>query len=109
MNVGDRIRKRRQEMGISQAKLGEKIGVTRASVSSVELGKEGLTTDRVERYAEALNTTTFDLLGYNDPDNEKRRIEDEERISLLIENVRMLDEDKFENVLKYVMFLRREE
>lgn len=109
MTVGDRIRKRRQEMGISQAKLGEKIGVTRASVSSVELGKEGLTTERVKRYAEALNTSTFDLLGYNDPEEEKKRSDDDERMSILIENVRLLDEERFENVLKYVMFLRREE
>lgn len=106
MTVGERIRNRRKELGLSQTKLGERIGVSKAVVSSVECGHEDLTTDRLDRYADALNTTSYDLLGWNDPEAEFKRTEDKEKIAKLVDVVQMLSDEQLDNVLHYAEFLK---
>lgn len=39
MTIGERIQKKRKEIGMSQAKLARAIGVTRASMSQIESGQ----------------------------------------------------------------------
>ena len=70
MGIGDRIRERRKQLGLTQDELAERLGLSsKASVSTVENNKEKMTTDRVAKYAEALNTTSAYLMGYvNRPD-----------------------------------------
>lgn len=65
MTVGQRIRQRRQELGLSQTELGLRLGgISRAAVSSAELDRKDMTTDRIRRYAEALETTPAYLMGW---------------------------------------------
>ena len=63
--VGNNIRSRRQELDISQAELARRLGFkSKSAVSRVENGKEDLTTDRVIKYAEALECSPADLMGW---------------------------------------------
>ena len=65
MTLGERIKTRRLELGWTQAELAERLGnKSRASVCTVETGKEDLTTDRIVKYAEALGCTPGDLMGW---------------------------------------------
>ena len=63
MTIGERIRERRIELGLSQQELAEKMGYkTRAAISSVEKGKEDLTSARVRKYASALGVSVDYLI-----------------------------------------------
>lgn len=68
MTTGERIKKRRLELGLSQEELAKRLGnKSRASVCTVEKDKEDLTTDRIRKYAEALETTPAYIMGWDDP------------------------------------------
>lgn len=67
MTIGERIKQRRLELGLSQEDLAKRLGnKSRASVCTVEKDKEDLTTDRIRKYAEALETTPAYLMGWTD-------------------------------------------
>lgn len=70
MNIGKRIKERRVELGLSQAELGKRLGISKGAISSVETGKERLTLDRLARYADALSLSREELIGtdYKSPD-----------------------------------------
>ncbi len=67
MTIGERIKHRRIELGLSQEELAKRLGnKSRASVCTVEKDKEDLTTDRIRKYAKALETTPAYLMGWDD-------------------------------------------
>ena len=73
MSIGERIKARRIELGLSQEELAHRLGnKSRASVSTVEHDKEDLTTTRIKQYATALECTPGYLMGweeYTPPEN----------------------------------------
>lgn len=67
MTIGERIKQRRIELGLSQEELAKRLGnKSRASVCTVEKDKEDMTTDRVRKYAQALECTPSYLMGWED-------------------------------------------
>ena len=65
MTIGERIKLRRKELGLTQEELALRLGnKSRASVCTVEKDKEDLTTTRIRQYAEALETTPAYLMGW---------------------------------------------
>ena len=69
MTIGDRIKLRRKELGMSADKLGEVIGKNRATVFRYENGDiERMPIDVIEPIAEALLTTPAYLMGWEDED-----------------------------------------
>ena len=67
MTVGERIKKRRKELGISADKLGEMIGKNRATVFRYEKGDiENLPLDILEPIANALLITPQALMGWEE-------------------------------------------
>lgn len=75
MTVGDRIRQRRKELGLSQEELANRLGnKSRASVCTVETGKEDLTMDRIRKYAEALECEPGYLTGWISEEQAHKRI-----------------------------------
>ena len=65
MTVGERIKKRRIELGLTQSELAERMGYSsRAAICTVEKNKEDLTTARIRKYADALETTPAYLMGW---------------------------------------------
>lgn len=72
MTIGQRIKQRRIELGLSQEQLAHRLGnKSRASVCTVENDKEDLTSDRIRKYAEALETTPAYIMGWEDPVDEE--------------------------------------
>lgn len=64
MTVGERIKERRIELGMSQTDLAIKMGYkTKSSICEVEKGGDNLTQCRIYKFAEALNTTPSKLMG----------------------------------------------
>ena len=70
MTIGERIKNRREELGLTQQELAERLGnKSRASVSTVEHNKEDMTITRIRQYAEALQTTPSYLIGLGEVSN----------------------------------------
>ena len=66
MTVGERIKERRIELGLTQSDLAKRMGYSsRAAICTVEKNKEDLTTARIRKYAEALQTTPAYLMGWD--------------------------------------------
>ena len=67
MTIGERIKARREELSLSQAELAKRMGYkSRAAICNVEKDKEDLTTNRIRKFAEALETTPSYLMGWDD-------------------------------------------
>lgn len=62
MTAGEKIRKQRLELGITQKDVARMIGTTNAYVSAVEKQKRGVNKEtRLEKFAEALECSVGDL------------------------------------------------
>lgn len=67
MDIGERIRERRKALGLTQLELAQRLGLTsKAAISTVENNKEDMTTERIRKYAAALDTTPQYLMGWVD-------------------------------------------
>lgn len=63
-----RIRARREELGMSQEELAKKMGYkSRSSINKIESGTNDIPQSKVEAFAKALQTTTFYLMGGDEP------------------------------------------
>lgn len=60
--LGARVRMIRETLGISQDDLAKRVGLKRASVANIEVGRQRFLLDCVERFARALGTTPKHLL-----------------------------------------------
>ena len=60
--VGIRIRSIREALGLSQAELAKRIGLTRVSLTNIEIGRQRLLLQGVEAFARALGTTPKNLM-----------------------------------------------
>ena len=71
MTVGQRIKQRRMELGMTQSELAEKMGYQgKTAVSAAENKGDNITTTKVKKFADALGVTPRWLMGYedNEPD-----------------------------------------
>ena len=60
--LGERLRSARTDAGLLQQALAIKLGVSRASVASIEAGKQSITVEQLIRIANLLGTHPADLL-----------------------------------------------
>lgn len=71
MDIGNRIKARRQELGISVDELADELGKNRATIYRYEKGDiENLPTTILKPLAEALHTTPEYLIGWDDDPND---------------------------------------
>ena len=67
MKIGDRIKQRREALGMTQTALADLIGTTKQNIYKYENGIiSNIPSDRVEAIAAALNTTPSVLMGWED-------------------------------------------
>lgn len=67
MTVGERIRVLRQQKGLSQEELGEKVGVKKAAINKYEKGiVVNLKQSMIEKLADALGVSPIYLMGFED-------------------------------------------
>ncbi len=63
IHTGLRILRRRQQLGLIQKALGDKVGMSAGNIADIEHGKRNLTLRTLCRLADALDTTVVELLG----------------------------------------------
>lgn len=97
MNVGERIRNRRIELGMSQTDLAIKMGYkTKSSICEVEKGGDNLTQNRIAKFAEALNVSPSYLMGWDGTTNHEMRLDSDEKI--IVETFRKSDHQQKEMI-----------
>ena len=67
MFIGERIKKRRLELGLTQTELAHRMGLSsKSSICRAERTNFNPTTESVKAFADALGTTTSYLMGWED-------------------------------------------
>lgn len=68
MEIGERIKLRREELHLSQEELALKLGYkSRSSINKIELGKHNLTQRKIKDIADALETSPAFIMGWIEP------------------------------------------
>ncbi|MCC6544245.1 MAG: helix-turn-helix domain-containing protein [Nitrospirae bacterium] len=106
--IGIRIRGRRIELGWTQEKLAESIGVTYQQLQRYEGGKSNLNTDRLQALSNALDIPISFLFEEKADDRiqvkeSERYISPEERE--FIEYLRKIDNEDYKNCIKNFLIL----
>lgn len=60
--VGERIKSRRNKLGMKQKELAARMGVSRATLANIETGRQNMLLHHLYRYADELDLDVFDLL-----------------------------------------------
>lgn len=67
MTIGERVKKRREELGLTQQELSNKMGYSnKSAISRIETCGNKISIKRVSSLADALNCTTAYLMGWED-------------------------------------------
>lgn len=60
--VGASIRRRRRELDLTQAKLANRLGISRGTLANIEAGRQNLLLHQLYRFAAALDLNVHDFL-----------------------------------------------
>lgn len=105
MTIYERIKALREQQGISQQALAEKVGYKTASaVNKIELGLRDINQNKIMAFAKALNTTPAYLMGWEEPTDKNEQTENE-LDNELIERLLNLSDDEFKIVDGFVQGL----
>lgn len=67
--LGQRIKQKRKELGLSQEELANRLGLkSKSTICKIERGDDNLTTSSIRQYADALNCTPSYLMGWENPE-----------------------------------------
>jgi transcriptional regulator with XRE-family HTH domain len=98
ISLGQRIKNRRIELGLTQEELGKMVGYkSRTTVNKVELGISSLNESKILAFAKALNTTPAYIMGWNEPTTK----EENELISL----INQLNEEEIKELSNFVDYI----
>lgn len=71
--IGERIRIRREELGITQDELAQVLGYkSRSSINKIETNARNLTQSKIKSIADALSTTPSYIMGWDEPEPEEK-------------------------------------
>ena len=108
MTIGDRIKQRRMELGMSQEELAHKLGYkSRSSINKIELGGQNLTQKKIKKIAEALDTTPDYIMGWDEEIkyNISYKYEYYDLLKEIYDFIDRADEKSIENLMDYIKFL----
>ena len=84
MNLGEKIYELRKKRGLSQEQLGEKINVTRQTISNWELGETSPNPEQLKLISQELNISIDELLNNNIQSIIAKKVSNTEKIAGLI-------------------------
>lgn len=68
MTIGDRIRKRREELHLTQSELAKRMGYSdKSAVCKAETCGDNIQTRKIEKFANALGVSISYLMGWEEP------------------------------------------
>ena len=94
--IGENIRRKREELGLSQEELATRVGYRhKASINKIELGLNDPPQNKIIKIAEVLGTTPAVLMGWVDEETSKKN---DARVSIAFQS--SYDKELFEMVEK---------
>jgi transcriptional regulator with XRE-family HTH domain len=102
--IGQRIKNLREEIGISQQDLANKLGILRPTISQMETGERKITIEELIKLSEILNASIQYLMGLEDQpevvlqERREKMTKPQIRISVPAKNL-----DKFREILLYLL------
>lgn len=103
-NIGQRIKKLREQTGMSQQDLADKLGVLRPTISQMENGDRKVVAEELIKLSEILNTSVHYLIGLVDQpeivlqERREKMTKPQMRINVPAKNL-----EKFKEVLLYIL------
>lgn len=92
MNIGQRIKKRREEMSLTLEEVGKYVGVSRATIQRYESGTiTSIPSDRIESLSKILKVTPAYLMGWEENITEPEFDDD---MVVLARNAKSLTQDQ---------------
>ena len=121
-----RIRARREELGMSQEELANKLGYkSRSSINKIEKGENDIPQSKIVSFAKALQTTPEFLMGWDDKEQEvaasesyyyddevaaiANEMKDNPGIRVLFDASRGLKKESIEEVRRFIEFQKAKE
>lgn len=118
MTVGDRIRKQRELIGMTQIDLAEKMSVSKQTLYKYELNKiTNIPSDKLEKAAAALGVTPSYLMGWDESDrlSDSNAVADanfiihmDDDTKKIMVNYQKLDNNHKELLKKYLELLNKD-
>ena len=84
MNLGDKILQLRKKNGLSQEQLGEKVDVTRQTISNWELGETTPNPEQLKKMSKAFNVSVDEILDNDSKEFLMNKISNTERLAGII-------------------------
>lgn len=113
MEIGEKIRLRREELGMSQDELAKKCGyASRVSISKIESGERDVPKSKIELFARALRVLPEYLMGWTDEDGiditdedlaaaeARQKLADRPGLKALLDAGAKLSDEDVENVIR---------
>lgn len=129
MGIGDRIKQRRLDLGMSQQELADAMGYTsKSTINKIEVGKNDVSQSKVVKFANVLKTTPSFLMDWEDDEfylgNYNNNIEylsdkpellelykdivANDRLVILFDKAKKLEPEELEQVLKIIDTFNKE-
>lgn len=119
MTIGDKIKQRRLELGMTQEELAHKMGYSsRTSINKLELNERNLPLKKIKQLADILNTTPEYLMDLEPPegyytDKESAEIAqeifDNHQLRLLFDEARDASPEDLQTAYTMLLALKRKE
>jgi transcriptional regulator with XRE-family HTH domain len=105
-DLGTKIKKIREKLGLSQEELGKKLGIGRVAVSQIETGDRKISAEEIADFSKVFNIPTDILLNikkdievvFEKQEMKKKETKQEIRISVPQKNLQ-----KFKEILIYIL------
>lgn len=118
--IYDRIRERRIQLGLSQEDLAIKMGYkSRSTINKIESGAVDIARNKIEKFAEVLNTTPAYLMDWNDapkgyyidPEVSKyaQAVKDNPNLRILFDASKDMSKDDIDFVVNMIEELKKRE
>ena len=110
MTLGEKIRKRRIELGMTMDDLGNAIGVQRSAINKYEKGFiTDLMRSTIQALANALNVSPLYLLGDDDEDQARlEALHQNPRLGLLFDHSRKMSKEDVDVMIRFAEGILKE-
>lgn len=108
MNMSDRIKEKRLELGYTQEELAEKVGLQKSAIAKYENGRvENIKRSMIQKLADTLNCSPAYLMGWEENLNEESEdiivdIMSDNRLLAYVKKIRTLSDSKREKLYGYI-------
>ncbi len=100
MSIGEQIKKYRNEVGLSQKELGEKLGVSQAMIAQYENEKRIPKRETLRKIAYALKISDISLLENSDNNFDLSSLDFNDQLSIMLRNI--IDNPNAESIIRNI-------